>query len=164
MTFRIIPITEGHVEGFHAVIDVVSRERVYLAYLEAPPLKEIRAFVRGNIKRGTPQYAAVVEEQVVGWCDIVPIARQVKAHGGILGVSVLPEYRGRGIGTALITETIAKARLIGLTRVELTVRENNKKALVLYQRLGFVVEGLKRKAVYIDGEYEDLVCMGLLLD
>ena len=35
---RIVPITLEHVEGFHAALDAVSRERRWLAMVEAPPL------------------------------------------------------------------------------------------------------------------------------
>jgi RimJ/RimL family protein N-acetyltransferase len=84
------------------------------------------------------------------------------AHGGVLGVGVLLEHRGKGIGTALVRAAIDMAKATGLTRIELTVREHNERAITLYERLGFVREGLKRKAVRIDGHYEDLVCMGLV--
>jgi ribosomal protein S18 acetylase RimI-like enzyme len=84
------------------------------------------------------------------------------AHGGVLGVGVLQDYRGQGIGTALIRAAIDMARATGLTRIELTVREQNARAIELYERLGFVREGVKRNAVRVDGDYENLICMGLV--
>jgi ribosomal protein S18 acetylase RimI-like enzyme len=164
MTFHVVPIAEEHIEGFRAVLDSVSRERRYLAFLEAPSLEESRKFVRRNIREGYPQCVALVEERVVGWCDILPIDRPTRAHGGVLGVGVLAEFRGRGIGTALLRATLEKARAAGLTRIELSVRERNKRVVALYERFGFVLEGLQRNAVRVDGEYENLICMGLLLD
>jgi ribosomal protein S18 acetylase RimI-like enzyme len=133
-----------------------------LAFLEAPSLDESRAFVRRNIKQSYPQCVALIESKVVGWCDVLPIDRPTMAHGGVLGVGVLVEHRGKGIGTALVRAAIDLAKAAGLTRIELTVREHNERAISLYERLGFVREGLKRKAVRIDGVYEDLVCMGLV--
>jgi RimJ/RimL family protein N-acetyltransferase len=164
MNFQIVPIAEEHIEAFRSVLDSVARERRYLAFLEAPPLEETRKFVRRNIQKGYPQCVALVEGRVVGWCDILPIDRPTMAHGGILGVGILAEYRGRGIGTALIHAGLQRARDAGLTRVELTVRESNKRAVTLYEKFGFVVEGEKRDAVLVDGKYEDLICMGLRLD
>ena len=49
-----------------------------------------------------------------------------------------------------------------LHRVGLTVYEYNSKAQALYERLGFVVEGRKRQAVYHDGHYYDHISMGML--
>ena len=162
--FRIVPITEEHIEGFRAVLDSVARERRYLAFLEAPPLEEARRIVRRNNREGYVQYVALVEDKVVGWCDAFPIDRPTRAHTGVLGIGVLAEFRGRGIGTALIRETLKKARASGLTRIELSVREGNASVIGLYERFGFVHEGVQRKAIRMDGKYENLICMGLLLD
>lgn len=164
MTFRVVSMAEEHIEGFRAVLDSVSRERRYLTFLEAPSLEESRKFVRRNIREGYPQCVALVEEQVVGWCDILPIDRPTRAHCGVLGVGVLAEFRGRGIGTELLRATLEKARAAGLTRIELSVREHNKQVVALYERFGFVLEGLQRNAVRVDGKYENLICMGLLLE
>lgn len=161
---QILPIAEEHIEGFREVLDTVARERRYLAFLEAPPAAEVAAFVRGNVRKGHPQFVALVDGRVVGWCDILPIDRPVKSHGGVLGLGILPEHRRRGIGTALIEAALARAKAGGLTRVELVVRKRNARAIALYERLGFVHEGAKRNAVRIDGEYEDAVCMALLLE
>jgi ribosomal protein S18 acetylase RimI-like enzyme len=162
--FRVVPMSEEYIDGFHEVLDGVARERRYLTFLEAPPLEEARRFVRRNIREGYVQHVALVEDKVVGWCDALPIDRPTRAHTGILGIGVLAEFRGRGIGTALIRETLKKARASGLTRIELSVREGNASVIGLYERFGFVHEGVQRKAIRMDGMYENLICMGLLLD
>jgi ribosomal protein S18 acetylase RimI-like enzyme len=162
--FRVVPMSEEYIDGFRAVLDSVARERRYLTFLEAPPLEEARRFVRRNIREGYVQYVALVEDKVVGWCDALPIDRPTRAHTGVLGIGVLAEFRARGIGTALIRETLKKARASGLTRIELSVREGNASVIGLYERFGFVHEGVQRKAIRMDGKYENLICMGLLLD
>ena len=163
VNYEIVPIAEEHIDGFRAVLDAVARERRYLSFLEAPPPDEVANFVRGNIRKGVPQCVALVDDRVVGWCDITPIDRPTKAHGGVLGMGILPEHRGKGIGTALIRETLKRAKVAGITRVELTVREENRRAVALYEKLGFLHEGRKRNAVRVDGKYENLICMALLL-
>ena len=163
MEFRIVPIAEEHIEGFRSVLDSVAKERRYLAFLEAPSLEESRGFVRRNIKKGYPQCVALIDGNVVGWCDILPIDRPTMAHGGVLGVGVLQDHRGKGIGTALIRTAIDMAKAAGLTRIELTVREQNARAIALYDRLGFIREGLKHRAVRVDGRYEDLICMAFVM-
>jgi ribosomal protein S18 acetylase RimI-like enzyme len=159
---RIVLIAEEHIEGFRAVLDAVARERRYLGFLEAPSIEETRGFVLRNIRKGFPQCVALLDGRVVGWCDILPLERPTLAHGGTLGIGVARDFRGRGIGTALLQETLERAKAAGLTRIELTVREDNLRAIALYEKLGFVREGLKRNAVRLDGEYGNLVSMGLL--
>lgn len=162
--FRIVPIAEEHIERFRGALDSVARERRYLLFLEAPPLEDVGKFLRYNIRKGYPQYVALVEEEVVGWCDVLPIDRPTRAHNGVLGIAVLAGFRGRGIGTALLRETLKAARAFGLTRVELGYRAGNSGVAALYERFGFVREGVLRKGVRLDGAYEDLICMALLLD
>ena len=164
MDYRVVPITDELIPGFHRVLDTVAREKHYLAFLEAPPLEETTAWVRTGVKRGFPHFVALVGEQVVGWCDISPIPRPVHAHCGVLGIGVLAEYRRKGIGMALMLAALGEAREMGLTRVELTVRERNTNATALYESLGFRHEGRKRNAVRVDGAYENLLGMAILFD
>jgi len=159
---EIVPITQDHIDGFHRALDFVAREGRYLAFVEGPPLENTRAFVLDHIQRGLPQFVAISAGEVVGWCDVTPKERPIYAHGGVLGIGLLPRFRGRGIGTNLIRSTLAATRTIGLHRVELTVRENNTRAIELYKKVVFVVEGFQRDAVQIDGLYENIVCMALL--
>jgi len=159
---EICPMTPAHIESFHRTLDMVARERRYLAFLQAPPLESTRAFVLALIKRGCPQYVAVAAGEVVGWCDVTPKDQPIYAHTGVLGIGLLPPYRGRGIGTKLMTTALAAAQAAGLHRVELTVRGTNRAAIVLYRKMGFEVEGCFRDAVEIDGVYENVLAMARL--
>jgi len=47
---------------------------------------------------------------------------------------------------------------------EHTLREHNVRARRLYEKMGFVVEGVKRRGVRLDGSYEDLICMAYLIE
>ena len=105
---------------------------------------------------------AVVDGDVVGWCDIRRHPRPIYAHAGILGMGLLPPFRGQGLGTRLIRTALDAAKAVGMTRVELSVRESNPPALELYKRVGFAVEGLSRNAVRVDSAYENVVQMAVL--
>jgi ribosomal protein S18 acetylase RimI-like enzyme len=164
MAWEVLPIAEGHIAGFHSSLDRVARERRYLAFLEAPPMSETEAFVRQNIAQRNPQFVAVETNTVIGWCDITPMERLVFAHRGSLGMGVIPEFRGKGIGRRLIEVTLAAARAKGLARIDLQVREDNIPAVSLYERVGFVIEGVHRNAYSVDGSYFNLVSMALSFD
>ncbi len=164
MTIELMQVREEHIEGFRAAVDAVARERRYLALLEAPPLEQTRQFVRRNIANGYPHVVALDEGRVVGWCDVPPPERATMQHAGVLGVGLLPAWRGRGLGERLMRRTPEAARAFGFARVELTVREDNGRAIALYERLGFAVEGCKRRALKVDDTFHDLVMMALLFD
>jgi ribosomal protein S18 acetylase RimI-like enzyme len=142
----------------------LSRGKVrYLAFLEAPPLENVTRFVLDNIEHGYPQFVVAIADTVVGWCDVLPNrTRVIYSHCGTLGVGLLPDFRGKGIGRKLMGQTIDAAFAFGLTRIELTVREENVNAIALYKSLGFEIEGLHRNAVCIEGQYENLYSMALL--
>jgi ribosomal protein S18 acetylase RimI-like enzyme len=162
--FQIIPITEQYIEAFREAVGSVARERKYLSFLDAPSLEMTRAFVMENLQEDWPHFIAVIENKVVGWCDITSLNRPILAHAGELGIGVLAAYRGKGIGEALMRAAIEKAKAKGLTRIELTVREYNQPAIALYKKIGFQQEGLHRNAVRIDHVYENYLSMALLFD
>jgi RimJ/RimL family protein N-acetyltransferase len=163
MSYQIRSIAEQDIEGFRAVLDSVARERRFLSFLEAPSLDQMRAFVLKNIADGLPEFVVLDDAQVVGWCDILPNTRKtVQLHCGTLGMGLLPSYRGRGIGRALIRRTMDAALAFGLTRIELTVRESNVNAIALYEAVGFETEGLHRNAVRIEGRYDNVISMAFL--
>lgn len=159
---RIIPTGEQHVEGYSAVVDVVARERKYIGFVEGPPLESTRRFVRSILAGAGVQMLAIrSKDVVVGWCDIVHNPIEGFRHAGRLGMGLLPEYRGQGLGKRLTVETIRAARLAGIERIELEVFASNERAVALYRKLGFVTEGIKRRARKLDGEYDDNVFMAL---
>lgn len=161
---EIAQIAEANIDSFHAALDVVCRERAFLSFIEAPPLEETRAFVRKTIASRHVQLVALDGGTVVGWCDVLPAARSTMRHGGVLGIGLLPAWRGRGLGERLLRLALDAARDRALTRIELSVRQDNTRAIALYRKLGFTLEGQKRNALLIDGVYYDLVLMALLLD
>jgi len=154
---EIVPITQDHIESFHKTLDIVARERRYLAFREAPPLESTRAFILDMIEHGYPQLVVLSVGEVVGWCDVTLKPRPIYAHSGVLGMGLLPQFRRQGLGKRLIKQSLAAGRAFGMRRVELTVRENNKGAIALYKQVGFEIEGEQRNAVLVDGAYENLI-------
>lgn len=164
INFEIIPITKEHIDSFWSAVDSVARERQYLAFLEGPPINTTKDFVLQNICGNWPHIIAVIDQKIIGWCDISPLNRPVFAHIGSLGIGVLAPYRGLGIGKALMKIALQKAKEKGLTRIELTVREKNLSAIALYEQFGFEKEGVHKNGVCIDGNYENHIFMALLFE
>ena len=164
MTIEVRLIRAEDIESFHATVDVVARERQFIARLEAPPIEQVRGFIQRNIEKGFPQIVAVSDRQVVGWCNIPPMAREVAAHVGDLFMGLLPEWRGQRLGERLLREALAAADAFGYRRIELGVFADNANAAALYRKAGFVEEGIKRRAVLIDGVFYDEIIMARLRD
>jgi len=83
---------------------------------------------------------------------------------GEIGMMVAADWRGRGVGTALVDAAIAWARAHGLHKLTLEVFPQNGAALALYRKVGFVEEGRRLRHVRrANGELWDLIEMGLPL-
>ena len=135
-----------------------------MAFLEGPPINTTKDFVLQNINGNWPHSVAIIDGKIIGWCDISALDRSFFAHIGSLGIGVLAPYRGQGVGKALMKTVLQKAKLKGLTRIELTVREHNLPAIALYKKLGFEQEGVHKNGVWIDDKYENHIFMALLFN
>lgn len=71
------------------------------------------------------------------------------------GIAILEEYCQRGLGskTLCIMETISKN--LQVKRVQARVRTSNYKGIVFYQKHGYEIEGVRKKAAFIKGKFED---------
>jgi ribosomal protein S18 acetylase RimI-like enzyme len=128
-------------------IGQVARERRWLAAVEPFSEAETRMFVQLNRAVGVPQFVAVYEMEVIGWCDVV----RLYSYPGY-------EHNGR-LGRALLDRALEAAPAAGFRRVELEVYASNTTALGLYRSRGFEVEGVKRAMRILDGRVDDVVCM-----
>src|SRR5882762_10285370 len=162
---RILATREEYAESFNATVDYVARERRYIGFIEGPSLESTREFVRGILAGAGIQLLAVTPDStVVGWCDVLRNPHEGFRHVGRLGMGLLPEYRRQGLGRQLVTKAVQAAREAGIERIELEVFASNEAAIGLYRALGFVTEGIKRRARKLDGTYEDNVLMALIGD
>ena len=157
------PIALADIGEFQRVTDAVMRERRFLAFVEGFPIEEAAAFVARNLRLRNPQLVADDGGHVVGWCDIRRETIPVYAHVGHLGMGLLPDYRGQGIGTRLLRAAIDEARAAGFERIELSVYGGNARAAALYRKAGFAHEGTRVRGRKLDGEYDDVHIMGLIL-
>lgn len=81
---------------------------------------------------------AEINSEIVGmaWTRIMADYGHIDDATPSLAIAVLPEYRGRGIGTALLEQLLEQLRAAGYVAVSLSVQQENP-ALHLYERLGF---------------------------
>lgn len=160
--FDLRALRRDDVEVFHDVLDRVAREGRFLALTQAPPLEETRRSVETSLAAGDIHQGLFHEGRLVGWCDIRRMTRPSEAHCGILGMGLLADFRGRGLGRLLLGAALERADAAGLARVALTVRADNARAIALYEKAGFAHEGVGRRALLIDGVFHDRAAMARL--
>jgi RimJ/RimL family protein N-acetyltransferase len=108
---------------------------------------------------------SVVGDQIVGYSRCEGSTLKRLAHKVEFGVCVLSDYWGHQVGTNLLTQSISWADQQGIEKVSLKVLETNTKAIALYQKMGFEVEGiLKKDKKLSDGNYYNTIIMGKIKD
>ncbi|SFD68704.1 Protein N-acetyltransferase, RimJ/RimL family [Lentibacillus persicus] len=73
-------------------------------------------------------------------------------HSAYIALGVHDAFYGQGIATSLIERVYEWANEMGISRLELTVIKDNEKAINLYQKMGFQIEGEKIHSLMIDGQ------------
>ena len=105
---------------------------------------------------------AEMDSNIVGLLDFSNGRRQRIAHTGEFGMSVEKSFRDQGVGSLLLEALInwaAQNRTI--EKIGLNVHSNNERAIALYQKMGFEIEGIrKRDLKYGEGQYVDAIVMG----
>ena len=108
---------------------------------------------------------ALVDGAIVGTANFDAPRRPRVRHSGEIGMSVHRDFWRMGVGSALLDTLIAWAKATGIvTKLNLKVRTDNDRAIALYRRKGFALEGTIRNDMKLGDHYYDHHCMGLMLD
>lgn len=108
---------------------------------------------------------ASVAGEVVGNLGLTRITRPRRAHVGEIGMGVRDDWQGKGVGSALMQAAIDLAdNWLGIRRLELHVHADNERAIALYRKFGFALEGTHRAYALRDGVYIDSLSMARLIE
>jgi L-amino acid N-acyltransferase YncA len=100
-----------------------------------------------------------VEGQIVGYASIEESIWDMSRHVCELGIAILPEFRGIGVGSALVDSIIETATKLGFEKITLSVFHTNKNAISLYKKFGFKSVGRKKRQFKLRDRYVDEIIM-----
>lgn len=109
---------------------------------------------------------ARIGQEIVGVLNVSAESSSQVSHIGEVFLAVSKDYWGYGLGQMLMEAALDWAEHSNtIRRLELTVQKRNKRAIHIYQKFGFEIEGLKKRGVKTkDGEFLDVCLMGKLID
>lgn len=120
---------------------------------------------RGEQERiRSPDDLTVVAEksgEIVGVLTIQRGMYRKNRHTANLGIAIKGTHRRKGLGTELISSGIQWCRENYIKKLNLEVFSSNKNAISLYEKMGFSIEGVRKKQFVIEGRYVDDVFMTL---
>ncbi|SHO58984.1 GNAT family N-acetyltransferase [Vibrio quintilis] len=109
-------------------------------------------------------YVAVMGDEVVGNLGLEVYSQPRRRHVGYFGMAVKDNIQGKGVGSQLLSTAIDLAdNWLNLKRVELTVFVDNARAVNLYKKFGFEIEGEAKAFAFRNGEYVDAYHMARVL-
>ncbi|ARO15618.1 GCN5-related N-acetyltransferase [Ketogulonicigenium robustum] len=101
------------------------------------------------------ELVAVSGAGVVGHLGLLTNSAPRRKHVASFGIAVHPDHQGQGAGAALMGEMLNLAdNWYNITRMQLDVASNNARAIALYRRFGFEVEGESRFDLFFGGRYQ----------
>ncbi|WP_188431839.1 GNAT family N-acetyltransferase [Kroppenstedtia guangzhouensis] len=143
----------------------VVREKVYLdeAPDSLPDSREQEEEIE-QIQDSGGLYAVVkVDGIIAGTARLRRGSRGISDHTAAFRTWIIPGYRGMGLGKKLMEYTIDWAKVNGIEKINLDVWSNNDRAIRLYQKYGFRLEGRRRRQAILNGEYVDEIFMSRFL-
>lgn len=163
-----ITVRRARVADAAARARVMSHPRVLAQLLQMPYTDEElwKARLADMLAPGKHDLLLVAEldGEVVGNAGLHPAGPALRRrHVMNIGIAVLPEAQGRGVGSALMQALCDYAdRWAQVLRLELTVYTDNAPAIALYRKFGFEHEGTHRAYALRDGVFVDVHAMARL--
>ena len=142
----------------------LEKMRVGLAKCAESPLNfEVGAFCAESPLNF--EVGAFCGEEVVGALGVSQVRPHLKyRHRAMMGISLLKEYWGCGLGSFLMQIAVEQAATNGFEQLELGVFEDNARAIALYEKFGFEKYGVSPRAFKLkDGTYRDEIIMVRML-
>ena len=162
---RLRAIREEDLDCFARIEDVMDNRLLMNDGIPYPPvLEEHRDFLK-NIRSDQDGYIFAVETledlRMIGTIAVYGINWHHRyAH---VGISLDPEVHNQGYGTDAMKVLLRFIfEEMNLHKVKLTVFEFNSRAIRVYEKCGFRLEGRLREEIFRYGQYHDVLVMGLL--
>lgn len=140
MDFKIAPMTKEHVDGIKNIDNLCFESPWSLKSFESELTNPLAVY-----------FVALLDEKVIGYAGYW----WVFDEGQITNIAVHPDYRQKGIASALMNEMVNKCSVTDVYTLTLEVRVSNSSAIALYEKYGFKRVGLRPK--YYDNKEDALL-------
>ena len=158
-----------HFEEAEALADLkinLSKETDFIPFPDTDKHTLI-SHIKGELSQLSSNNRAVyvVEDagSLVGYLDIDRYSMPKVDHAAFLELGIRETHRGLGLGTKLMLEAELWAKSVGVKRIWLYVVVDNIGAIILYLKLGYRFEGLRRDSYFFKGNLTDEYLMAKMI-
>ncbi len=124
----------------------------------------IQKNIESVINNGNVCYVALDNDEIIGYVIAVREHFIRTRHVAVVVIGILEEYCSKGIGHMLLKNIINWAKINGVKRLELNVITENERAVNLYKKCGFKIEGTRKSSTLINGKYYDDFYMAKIIE
>lgn len=152
---------ESDLSAIIEIYNAAIATRMSTAQLEPVTVESRRHWLTEHSPDKYPFWVLEMEGQVAGWLTIKSFLPRCAYSGTAeLSVYVSEKFRGRGVGSALLEEAIARAPALEINALVGLIFAHNEASLRLFQRCGFARWGLLPRVARLDEIERDLTIMG----
>lgn len=156
---------ESDLESIRAIYNHVLTHSTAIYNDRPATLDDRKAWWRARVERGYPVLVAAEEERVAGFASFGDFRAGPGYRFTVEGtIHVDPTARGRGIGTALLSELVGRARTLGKHVMIAGVDSENVVSLQFLERNGFVQVGHLGEVGFKFGRFLSLIFLQLTID
>lgn len=163
-----IKIREIEAEDYKELLDFMKKVKGETNFLRGYPneikmsYEDEKEYIKKVKSSETSNYFVVMKNnKMIGCIGFNGNTARKMKHYGTIGISVLKEYWGRGIATTLLEKLISWSKEKGIKKINLDVFENNERAIKLYEKFGFKLEGCIEDGIFDGENYINLLVYGL---
>lgn len=159
----------NRIDAFWNLLNCLDMETNYMMYepnerKEKTTIIELGKDIQDNVIQGSDFLQIAMESgKMVGYIRAERGKFQRTFHTAYIVVGILKEYRGKEIGTAFFQHLDLWAKENCIKRLELTVECCNNVAKKLYEKNGFKVEGIRKKSMFVAGNFVNEFYMAKIL-
>jgi phosphinothricin acetyltransferase len=147
-----------------AIVEIYNeaiRGRISTAQLEEVSVAERLPWFQQHSAKTHPLWVAEVDDQIAGWFSFhFFIKRAAYRATAEISVYVSEEFRGRGVGKALLEKAIATSPALELRALVGYIFDHNEPSIRLFERMGFERWGFLPRVAHVDGVERGVVIMG----
>ena len=144
----LLNLSKKTLENFTYFGKITKNNITEIITLELKDTKKIRFFI-------------YLENQLIGYGFLSQFSKKTKTHVCTYGIVIGDNWQGNGYGYQICKHMISTAWKQGFKKIWLTTYFNNKSAFEIYQKLGFIVEGIFINEEKLNGKYRHVISMGL---
>jgi dTDP-4-amino-4,6-dideoxygalactose transaminase/GNAT superfamily N-acetyltransferase len=157
--YKIVKVNRAHLEKIRTSFDSLSeQDRIFFDFIQNIRIDELL-----SKSRFFDVIVALSNKELVGYGHLEKFKQPYKKHVCKLGIFIAEDYRGTALSNKIMEYLIKSARRHKLRKIWLSCNSQNLRAIKLYERFGFVIEGVFFDEELRKNKLNDIISMALYL-